>query len=178
MENLRTPFGYDSLVGTEEKRHWPWYDMWAARSYTVAKMADKAEEHIRHMTACKSSLGALPEFVRLDGKRIGYYYTTPHGLFVSTLCEAMALIRNDDELLLGYGLTKNAGDFSCEGVCTRGGLKVSLEVKNASISYLRILNPTKKNVTIKLCPNPEFDSQGLDKEVSISACAEYIYGTK
>ena len=175
IEENRTPFGYDSQVATEEKRHWPWYDGWALRDYIAAKMPKQAARHRERLTVCKSSLGALPEFVRLDGKRIGYYYTTPHGIMTTALAESYAMMRSRSELLLCYGFTKDTESFSCEGIVVSGGLKVSLNVKGGALINLRVQNPTSREAIISLNLNPDFTCPGLPSEIVIDSDGEYSY---
>jgi hypothetical protein len=152
---VRTPFGYDSQVGTEEKLHWPWYDSWAMRAYTVAKMPGAVSEHMAHCLFGRSSLGALPEFIRMDRVGIGYYYTTPHGSLVTALAEAAAVVDADKTLLLGYGLSDKYKTLHARGICVEGGLRVSLDIEDGTLTYLEIENLTGNDVSIKAELNPE-----------------------
>lgn len=152
---MRTPFGYDSQIGTEEKLHWPWYDSWAMRAYTVAKMPGAVSEHMAHCLFGRSSLGALPEFIRMDRVGIGYYYTTPHGSLITALAEAAAVVDADKTLLLGYGLSEKYKTLHARGICVEGRLRVSLDIEDGTLTYLEIENLSGNDVSIKAELNPE-----------------------
>lgn len=154
-ELMKTPFGYDSQIGTEEKLHWPWYDSWAMRAYTVAKKPEAVAEHMAHCLFGRSSLGALPEFIRMDRVGIGYYYTTPHGSLVTALAEAAAVIDAGGDLLLGYGLFGENKALHARGICVEGGLITSLDIKDGTLEYLHIENKSGKDISLKIVLNPE-----------------------
>ncbi|MBQ2877059.1 MAG: hypothetical protein IJE25_08615 [Clostridia bacterium] len=174
---LKTPFGYDSQVGTEEKRHWPWYDSWAARDFIVAKLPERAAEHISHLTYGCSSLGALPEFIRLDGVGIGYYYTTPHGSLVSAAYEAACAVSNKDEILLCYGLSGENINIQARGVHLPHGIVVDVRVENSKLLYLRIKNEGADIHRMPLSLNPHVKGVALAESISLSHGEEYVYNT-
>ncbi len=175
LEQIKTPFGYDSLIGTEEKLHWPWYDSWAIRDFVIAKKPEGAARHISHCLFGSSSLGALPEFIRLDGVGIGYYYTTPHGSLISALCESLATLGSNGDLLLCYGLTNGAPDARADGICTEGGLRVSLATANGRLSYLKIENPTDTVKRINIDLNPAICAESLSTSIVIEPDKEFIF---
>ena len=156
IEGLATPWGTDSPNSSEEYRHWPWNDSWAARDYIRMKDARRAERHIAHMTYGASTLGALPEKIRMDGEPIGVWYTTPHALFVSALCEAAAAegktVDGVTELLLAYGLTEGGGTKARE--INLGGVSVSLTVSDGTLTGVTLKNRTeaKRELTLDLNP--------------------------
>ena len=175
LAELKTPFGYDSQIGTEEKRHWPWYDSWAARAFTVAKLPERASEHIAHLTYGSSSLGALPEFIRLDGVGIGYYYTTPHGSLISAVCEAVGVVNNSQELLLCYGLSGENININARGLHLQGGIVLDLRAEGSKLSHLRIKNEGSAAYTIPIALNPCVFCNILPSVITLAVGEEYIY---
>lgn len=175
LAELKTPFGYDSMVGTEEKRHWPWYDSWAARDFIVAKLPERAAEHIAHLTYGCSSLGALPEFIRLDGVGIGYYYTTPHGALISAACEAACAVGNTGELLLCYGLSSENINIRARGVHLPSGLVLDITVENSKLIYLRVKNEGAESCHMPISLNPNVREESLAGSISLSIGEEYVY---
>ena len=177
LSELKTPFGYDSLVGTEEKRHWPWYDSWTARDFIVAKLPERASEHIAHLTYGCSSLGALPEFIRLDGVGIGYYYTTPHGSMVSAACEAVGVVSNHSELLLCYGLSGKNINIKSRGIHLEQGAVLDVNVEKSQLISLRIKNEGNSVFRMPLSLNPHVMSGDLPAEVFLTPGEEYVYNS-
>ena len=172
LQTAKTPFGIDNNIPTEEYRHWPWNDSFALRAHILNRRADLAAERIAHMTYGASALGVLPEKIRLDGFPVGYYYTSPHGLFVSSLCESFAVMRGKDTLLLAYGFTKETATASCQDICTAGGIKVSMTLKEGRLGSLSIENTSDKEVEIKLDLNPEIEGN-VPAYLTISSCGTY-----
>ena len=111
----------------------------------------------------------LPEFIRLDGVGIGYYYTTPHGSLASALAECAAAADLDGALLLGYGLYGRRKNLSARGIHVAGGLKVSLDVVNGILTSLTIENLTNESKLIELSLNPEISASGLAEKKVIEA---------
>ena len=167
-ESIKTAFGYDSQIGTEEKLHWPWYDSWAMRAYIVSKAPEACYEHIEHCLFGRSALGALPEFIRLDGVGIGYYYTTPHGSLISALCEAAVCQNCEGELLIGYGLGKEGLNLSAQGIWTSGKLCVGVKVVSGELLELTVENHSDKDALIALSVCPYIKSDITDKKIKIA----------
>ena len=166
LAELETPWGFDSQISTEETRHWPWYDSWAARDFTVAKMPSLAAKRIRHLTYGSSSLGAMPEQIRLDGMGIGYYYTSPHALLVSAVCEAFAVM-GDGELLICYGFDEEFPDVSARDVHVEGGLSVSVKITGGTLSSLAVKNDTGMDIRQKISINPLIKSNGVPEYITV-----------
>ena len=173
---MKTPFGYDSQVGTEEKRHWPWYDSWSARDFIVARNPKRASEHILHSCYGRSSLGALPEFIRLDGVGIGYYYTTPHGLFISMLCDALAVCEDGKDVLLGYGLHGKFNTGRANGIILEGGLRVCIDITDGKLLSLSIENLSETKASLTLDLNPEIVNSALPSHIVIEPKGKFTFG--
>ena len=176
LSGMKTPFGYDSQIATEEKRHWPWYDGWSIRDFVVARQPKSAAEHLKHSCYGRSSLGALPEFIRLDGVGIGYYYTTPHGLYITALCDAVATRDVDGILLIGYGLSGELNCAHARDIVVTGGLRVSLDIKDGKLLGLKVFNPTASEVTLGIEINPEISAGISDSEITVGAGESYRFG--
>ena len=173
IEEAKTPFGIDNNGTSEEYRHWPWNDTFALRGHIVNRNSRLAAERIAHMTYGASSLGVLPEKIRLDGFPIGYYYTSPHGLYVSALCESFALRPREGEIYLAYGFIKETATASCRDIVTAGGLKVSMTLASGKLLSLSIENTSDKAVALKLDLNPEIEREGFPETVTIAPKAKF-----
>lgn len=171
LAELKTPWGYDSQVATEEKRHWPWYRTWAARSFTVAKMPKQAASHIARLCDGRSSLGALPEYIRLDGCGINYYYTSPHALVVTAVCEACAVMRGN-ELLICYGFDSEAREVTARDIRVEGGASVSFTVSGGALRSLSLKNDTGMPISLRLSVNSLISHPALPLLVTVDGNSE------
>ncbi len=177
-ENLRrskTPWGYQSDQTTEEARHWSWYDSFPALGYARRKEPEKAMHFIRKLDRYTSSLGALFEYWTLEGRVIGYWYTTPHAIAAWAVNDALAHCDNICELRLLQGVTPEWSDFKADNIPQLGGFTVSLEVKGGKLTMLKLVNKTKKAQTVKIDLNPMFSDGFEYDEVVLDGEGTFVY---
>jgi len=158
-ENLRrskTPWGYQADTTTEEARHWSWYDSLPALGYSRRKEPEKAMHFIHKLDRYTSSLGALFEYWTLEGRVIGYWYTTPHAIAAWAVNDSLAHSDKLGELSILYGINKDWSDFSANNIPQFGGYTVSLEVKGGKLTMLKLVNKAKKAQKLKININSLF----------------------
>lgn len=156
-----TPWGTDNDVPTEEYRHWPWNDPKEARMYIRKECPEKAMPYIQHIAYGCSSLGALPEKIRLDGYPINYYYTSTTGLAVTALNEAFACNTDSGAVILAGGISKPWMDFSCRDIRVNGNIAISFTVADGQFVSLSLKNDSK-----------------IEKEVILHFNEQYVYPTR
>lgn len=174
IEKYRNHFGLENEAASEEYRHWPWNDSFAARGFIRNRSYRLAAERLAHMTYGCSALGALPEKLRLDGYPIGYYYTSPHSILVTTVAEAFATVA-DGQLVLAYGFDEKSANASCENIITFGGLSVSMTLESATLKSLTVENIGKEPITIPVDLNPVIKAENIAKEITLAPGEKYIY---
>lgn len=177
IEGMKTPFGLDNTIATEEYRHWSWNDTFALRAYVRMKEPTLAGERMKHATYGASSLGALPEKLRLDGYPIGYYYTSPHALLVTALAESFALVPRPGEMLVGYGFSGNSINAKCENIVVSGGHTVSLTLEESRLTHLSVKNNSDKVLNLNILINPDINSGSMPKFIEIAAGDEYTFNS-
>ena len=170
-ESGRTPWGLDNDMTTEEYRHWPWNDSKTARCYIRLKESKKAMEFIKHLSYGASSLGALPEKIRLDGVPINYYYTSAAALFVAAINESFACDGDENEIIIAGGVDASWQSFSCRNIRVSGNISVSLKVENGKMIYLKIQNNSNKDRALKLSINTEYIDGMENDEITLRAGA-------
>jgi len=173
LEVGKTPWGYTFEQTTEEKRHWPWIHSRAAICYTHEGMHAAAMEHLLQMTNYCSAVGALPEYIRMDGLAINYWYTSAHALFVWALHDALVHVHKD-ELRLCYGIIDQWQDFSCKGIYLENGLNVDMEIKGGVLQRLTLQNRIDKAVTVRVKINSCFEAE-LPEVCTVEAGSLKIY---
>ena len=173
LEVGKTPWGYTFEQTTEEKRHWPWIHSRAAICYAHEGRHASAMEHLLQMTNYCSALGAVPEYIRMDGLAVNYYYTSAHALLIWALHDALVHVQKD-ELRLCYGITEQWQDFTCEGIYLENGLIADLEVKEGAIHKLILRNRLDKAVTVRIKVNPCFAAR-LPEICTVDAGSLKIY---
>lgn len=151
-----TPWGVDNDSPFEEYRHWPWNDPKEARMYIRKECPEKAIRYIRHIAYGCSSLGALPEKIRLDGYPINYYYTSASGLAVTALNEAFACDADSGAVILAGGIAKPWLDFSCRDIRVSGNIAVSFQVSEGSFVSLCVRNDSKSEREVVLHFNEQY----------------------
>ena len=176
-EDAKTPWGYDSASTTEEKRHWPWLDSRFAICYTHEGKNKEAMEHLLNMPKYCSALGAIPEYIRMDGLPVNYYYTTPHALVLWALHDAFAHVKGDEVRLL-WGMTDAWQDFSCEKLHLENGLVVTLDVKDGVLRKMELYNKTENDIQAKIFVNPAFLPPDFPKFCEVRAKESYLYCQK
>ncbi len=177
-ENLRrgkTHWGYQSDQTSEEARHWSWYDSLPALGYARRRDPDKAMQFIHTLDRYTSSLGALFEYWTLEGRVIGYWYTTPHAIAAWAVNDALAHSDSIGDLRVLYGINKDWSDFKAENIPQFGGYTVSLEVKNGELTKLKLTSKTKKAQKIKINVNPMFASGFEYSELVLEAESTFLY---
>ena len=175
MELRQTPFGMDNWLYNEEYRHWSWNYSWAAQCYIRNRGALEASSYIDRLPRYASTLGALPEKVRLDGFPIGYFYTPPHANAVITVAEAFATVVEGNRLLLGYGFTDGTSNASCADVRVRGGVRVTMSIADGSLRSLALVNDGKDAISIVPEVNPLLGCHPLPDMITLSAGESFEY---
>ena len=174
IERSATPFGMDNDICSEEYRHWPWYDSFSLRAAIRCAKPKLAFEKMAHLTSGCSALGALPEKIRLDGYPVGYYYTSPHALLVTSVAESFALRNREGVLKLGYGFLSNTS-AKCSDIMTLGGIKVSLTIDDGRLSSLRLTNTSPSCADIPIDINPSLSTDDLPSQIHLLPDETYEY---
>ncbi len=173
-EESQTPWGYDGGSTTEEKRHWPWSDSRNAICYTHEGRSADAMRHIVDMPRYSSALGAIPEYIRMDGLPVNYFYTTPHALVIWALHDAFAHVREDEVRLL-WGMTDAWQDFSCQNLHLENQLSVTMDVKGGKLQKVEFFNKTNQDICMRLSANPVFCHADFPTECTVRAGSTYTY---
>ena len=164
-----TCWGLDNDLTSEEYRHWPWNDSKTARCYIRLKNSVKAMERLGHMGYGASSLGVLPEKIRLDGYPVNYYYTSTAGSFVAAMNEACACSKGENELIIAGCFDVPWTDFSCKDIRAAGNISVSVKVENGKMVYLKIQNNSKVNRHLRISVNPRYMEKMPANEILVEA---------
>ncbi len=169
-ERGKTPFGTNSEQTTEEYRHWPWNDSFSVICYAHAKRQEKAVPHFKHMDAYCSSLGSLPEKIRMDGYPIHYWYISSHACYVWAINEALGYSDHDDEICLGFGLKDVWNEYGVRDLFLANNCTVSYTVKDGRLKTLCIRNnsQTDREITVNY-------QDSLKKTVAVPAGKEYLW---
>ena len=134
---------------TEEYRHWPWNDSWAAICYAHDRQPGKAMEYLLHQKYGCTSLGAMPEKLRLDGYAIGYWYTSAHANLVWAVNDALAFSDREDELCLGMGFDERWEDVEVRGLVINEALTVSYRTEKGKPVRVEIANRSAEMVSLR-----------------------------
>lgn len=170
----KTPWGYTFEQTTEEKRHWPWIHPRAAICYANEKRSEDAMMHLCSIPNYASSMGAIPEYIRIDGLPVNYWYTTAHGLAVCAVHDAFAHVRKE-ELRLLWGMTNAWQEFSCKKLHLENGLCVSISVKDGVLCKLELYNKTDEDKTVTLSVNHAFCPAHFPKSCTVRAKEAFIF---
>jgi len=170
----KTPWGYTFEQTTEEKRHWPWIHPRAAICYANEKRSEDAMMHLCSIPNYASSMGAIPEYIRIDGLPVNYWYTTAHGLAVCAVHDAFAHVRKE-ELRLLWGMTNAWQEFSCKKLHLENGLCVSISVKGGVLCKLELYNKTDENKTVNLSVNHAFCPAHFPKSCTVRAKEAFVF---
>lgn len=173
LENGKTAWGYDFGQSHEVYRHWPWISSRAAICYTHEGRHAEAMQFIKSLTVGSTSLGALPEKIRIDGMPINYWYTSAHALAVWAIHDAFAHTHGN-ELRLCYGMNDEWQNFCCEGICMENGITVSLAVENGTLKSLKLCNNSEKTLEISIKVNKCFSS-AIPQICTLEPNKEYIF---
>ncbi|MDO9541248.1 MAG: hypothetical protein Q7J98_02855 [Kiritimatiellia bacterium] len=167
LEFCRTPWGYDSEQPSEVYRDWPWISSRAAICTAHMKDSRKAFELLMHQKKYTSSLGAIPEKIRLDGFPIGYWYASPHGLFIWAAAAALANTGAEGDLRLLWGMDGSWKEISFRDLRLPGGIIVSASVSAGKLKVLAVTNTGKSKKGIRLDINPLYMPAGIPSEIFI-----------
>lgn len=165
----KTVWGTNFEQTTEEYRHWPWIDAHAVICYAHAGMSESAMPYLIHQSCGASSLGAIPEKIRLDGSIVKYWYSSPHALVVWSLNDAFAHSDTEDEIRLAFGFHAPFADFACEGIRMPGGLLVSYRVSDRRLIRLRVENVAARDRRVRVLLNSFYMLPDVVKEIQIGA---------
>jgi len=157
MEVSEKEYGCNGDYISEVYRHWPWIRGRAAICYTHEGRHTQAMDQIEKLMQGATSLGALPEKIRLDGMPVNYWYTSPHAFVVWALHDAFVHIKGDT-LRIAYGFTDKWQNFSCEDICLENGLRVSFSIEEGILKKLLIINTTEQQFHLKLMLNGCFSA--------------------
>ncbi len=160
LKDAITPWGLDSYQPSEAYRDWPWLSSRVAIVLAHLGNSKKSFRWLKHAGKYVSALGAIPEKIRMDGYPIGYWYSTPHALFIWSVTAALAHEGKDGSVRLFWGLDGSWKDFSFDNLKLPGGLTVSAKVENDVVKKLRIINPAGKPANVKLDINPKYSYKG------------------
>ncbi len=174
LRSGKTPWGCTFDQFPEEKRHWPWIHPRAAICYAHEGEHALTLEHIRQMPDASSAVGAVPEYIRMDGLPVHYWYTTAHGLIVWALHEAFAHLHKGT-LRLAWGFAKAWQDFSCSDIVPDSGLRVSFAVERGALTRLRLENRGERDITVALSLCPEFAADGLPASCTVPAGGVHVW---
>ncbi len=133
-----TPWGLDSDQPSEVERNWPWNHALFAKTFAEVKCPEEAFKHLKEFTRYASSNGAIPEYIRLDGFPIGYWYPTPYAVFLLALYSAFAFIDSNGTLCLLYGFDGQWKDMAISKLRLPNNVTVSITVKEGKVEKLDI----------------------------------------
>ncbi len=173
LKTCETEWGYNYDTPTETYRHWPWIPPRSVICYARLGAHKKAMEQLLKIPMGASSLGVLPEKIRIDGAPINYYYTTPAGLAVWAVNEAMCF-EEEGTVCFAYGITKDWQDFSAKNIHLSNGLKADITVSGGVVKELALTNLTEAEITVNLKVNADFAADVPDV-VTIAQGAKYSF---
>ncbi|MFA9478486.1 hypothetical protein ACERK3_09280 [Phycisphaerales bacterium AB-hyl4] len=156
LRAMRTSWGLDSDQPSEAYRDWPWLNCRAGIALAHLKQPRQAFEWLLHAGSKASSLGALPEKIRMDGYAIGYGYVSPHALYAWMMSHAFAHDGPDDELAILWGFDGRWRDMSVENVRLAAGLLISLSVVAGKVTRVEIVNRSAQPLQRTLNLNPAY----------------------
>ena len=113
---IQTPWGLDSDQPSEAYRDWPWWHPRVAISMAHLGRSKKSFRWLCSSMQNATSLGMLPEKVRMDGFAIGYGYTSPHALLVWAAVEALCHDGTNNSIRLLWGLDGKWQDTGFENI--------------------------------------------------------------
>jgi len=142
------------------------------------KDSAKAFELLLHQKKYTSTLGAIPEKIRLDGFAIGYWYSTPHGLFVWAFCWAVAHFGADGTLRLFYGLDGQWRDFGFKQIRLPGNVLVSAKVVDGMVESLVVSNETTLTKTICIDINSKYDRSDVPDTITVKPKEQYVWNSR
>ncbi|OHB52701.1 MAG: hypothetical protein A2Y12_03325 [Planctomycetes bacterium GWF2_42_9] len=154
IEDSKTPWGLNTIQPEQNYRDWPWLGLRAAIALSHIKDGKECLKWITHVKEHISSLGALPEKIRIDGFPIGYWYSTCHSLFVWAMADALCHDGKDNDIRILYGLDGQWKDIEFKNIRLADGLAVSAKVCKGRLKYLKIKNTTHENIKRIIDVNP------------------------
>ena len=171
-KNAETPWG--GIVGeqpSESPRDWPWSGPRLAREYAREGAAEKAFPLLKNWFRHAASSGAVPEFIRLDGYPIGYWYPTPYAYFLEAMAEAFGRMEGNTLYLLP-GFDGEWKDLQAENLRLEGGFLLSCKVVGGRVTEFMLAGGSgKENIEVVL--NPAYGS--LSKSIFAPCEKEYHY---
>ncbi len=171
-----TLWGLDNEQPSERYRDWPWLASRASICYSHLGDSDRAFRWLRHPLDDASSLGALPEKIRLDGYPINYWYATPYALLVWALCAALVHIDRDGNLKLLFGLDGSWKDVEVRDLPVPGGIVVSLSVRDGRIARIFMTNRSRKEFSARLLVNGRYAAASVPLTATMAAGTEWRWG--
>lgn len=177
LDDMKTPKGYTAIQPTEYALDWPWMAARGAICMSHLKNPKKAFELLLHQKKHTSSLGALPEKIRIDGYPLLYWYSTPHGLFIWSLCAALAHIDKNNCVNLLYGLDGQWKKLNFKNLRLPGEILVSVKIENKEATLIELVNSSSKIIEIGLDINPVYgDGPGMStKKITLGAGEKYSW---
>lgn len=147
-------------------RNWPWNYSWQSLIFSHWGWGRKSFGCLQKGMRDCSSLGALPEKIRLDGFVIRYWYTTVHAFYLWAFQTALCHDRPNDKLALLQGMDGTWPDLNFDQLRMKGGLLVSLEVRQSKILRLVLHNDGVRPIRRKPVLNPRYSGK-LPAEVCL-----------
>lgn len=175
LEFCRTPWGYDFEQPSEVYRDWPWIASRAAICLAHLKDPQHAFALLMHQKKHTSSLGAIPEKIRLDGFPIGYWYASPHGLLMWATLAALVHVGPRGEVRLLWGMDGTWQDLSFRCLRLPGGMTVSAAVAKGTLTELRVSALGREGHEVVLDINPLYRPGQAPSRVQLSAGAEFSW---
>jgi len=162
MRDAKTPWGFDKPQ--KNYRDWPWSHCWLSIIFSHWGWGRKAFKELRLAMKDCSSLGAMPEKIRLDSYAINYWYTSTHASYLQAFQTALCHDRTDDAIGLLQGMDGTWQDLKFDQLRMRGGLLVSLKIKKGRVRELVLRNAGVRPVQRKLIWNSRY-ACALSQEV-------------
>jgi hypothetical protein len=168
LKDAETAWGLNTTQPEEGYRDWPWLSSRAAIDLSVIGDSRRAFKWLRHPQKYISSLGAIPEKIRIDGYPIGYWYTSPHALFIWSTTAAICHDGKNNELRMLWGFDGQWKNMAFQNLRLRGGLLVSGIVKKGCLIKLVLKNSSLNSIQRNLVLNPLY-SGSFPREVTVPA---------
>lgn len=173
-ENLaRTPWGLDNQQPSECYRDWPWLASRASICYSHLGDASRAFSWLLHPLRSVSSLGALPEKIRLDGYPINYWYTTPYALLLWSMYAALVHRDKNGQICLLFGLDGAWQDLTARNLALPGGVRASLSVRKGQLTSLSLTNSRPRPLHMRLTLNRRYQADSLPDTVALAGNSQW-----
>jgi hypothetical protein len=169
LKAMKTPWGVGDDQPSEAYRDWPWWSSRAAIAYAHLRRAKQSFQRLTHPLNRVSSLGLLPEKIRMDGYVINYGFMTGHALFAWSLAEALCHDGPDHTIRLLWGLDGTWRDVDFENLRLSGGILASGTVRKGKLKELSLTNTSSKKMLRRINVNPIYRPAEMADSVELKA---------